>query len=42
MSDDHSTESIQEHIRVYIMVFGAPDPAGVIREFYTNANTNVS
>ena len=23
MSDDHSTESIQEHIRVYIMVFGA-------------------
>ena len=23
MSDNHSTESIQEHIRVYIMVFGA-------------------
>ena len=23
MSSDHSTESIQEHIRVYIMVFGA-------------------
>ena len=23
MSSEHSTESIQEHIRVYIMVFGA-------------------